>query len=56
VEKSKKEKGRDRHFGYVTDKIVSCKECIRWMMQRHFQAIKEYGKKGRHIQGVPGGM
>jgi len=49
VEKSKKEKGTDRQFGYVTDKIGSCKECITRMMQRHFQAITDYGKKGRHI-------
>jgi hypothetical protein len=31
VEKSKKEKGRDRHFGCVTDKILSRKECFRRM-------------------------
>jgi hypothetical protein len=49
VEKSKEEKGTGRHFVYVTDKIGSCKECIRRMMQRHFQAITDYGKKDRHI-------
>lgn len=49
VKKSKKEKGIDRHFGYVTDKIGSCKECIRGKRSRHFHAIIDYGNKGRHI-------
>jgi hypothetical protein len=49
VEKFRKEKGIERHFGYVTDKIVSCKECIRGKMPRHLHAITDYGNKGRHI-------